>query len=294
MDPNPCAHCGNEVPLDWLHCPHCGDGLKCPNVILAHQAKERDALERRYQAACADAVRRGCDAVVREFETATRTTQAVMGSTLQKLMPVVRRDRDIFATYHDLAEMRFLRESAPSGPDWNVARPAAEDALLGSHKHIDQLHYAALALDGRSLPHYGEVTVLLRENLTARRVSLFQENSAVYVHRHGIHFPEGARGTWDERHKLCVAKLAGQLTKTTRRDEFSTILLQKGPTPLDDQFVEVHLFGPMTFATFKKVTVRLAGAKPSSPKRPRKRRGTADERALVDYCKIYKTECELV
>jgi len=294
LDPNTCSYCGNEVPLDWVYCPHCGDGLKCPNVILAGQSIERDALERRYQAASASAGHRGCDAVVREFETATRASQAVMGSTLQKLMPIVRRDRDIFATYHDLAELRFLRDSAPHGPDWNVVRPAAEIALLGSHKHISKLHYAALALDGRSLPHYGEVTVLLRENLIARRVSLFQENSAVYVHRHGIHFPEGTRGIWEERHKLCVAKLAEQLTKATRRDEFSTILLQKGPNAIDDQFVEVHLFGPMTFATFEKVTVRQMGARPSSPKRPRKRRGTTDEQALVDYCKIYKTECELM
>lgn len=138
------------------------------------------------------------------------------------------------------------------------------------------------------------MTIQLRENLIAHRVSVFPENSAVYVYRHGVNFPSGSRGTWAERGKLCVAKLAGQITDATRPDQFSTILRQPGPMGLDDNFVEAHLFGPMTFATFQKVTATRTGIRPSSAKRPRHRRGTTDELALQDYCKIYKTECELV
>lgn len=140
-----CTRCQNEIPLDWTHCPHCGDGLQCPNVRLADQATERAALDQRYQVALADAASRGCDAIVRDFEQAAATSHAAMGSTLQKLMPVVTRDRDVFATFHQLAELRFLRESSPGGPDWNKLRPHAEIEILGSDKHIDQLHYAALS-----------------------------------------------------------------------------------------------------------------------------------------------------
>ncbi len=294
MDINPCERCQNEIPLDWECCPHCGNGLNCPNVVLARQVSEIQALEQRFRDALDDAATRGCETTVQAFAAAVTSSQAVMGSTLQKLLPIVIRDRDVFAAFHELAELRFLRESSPTGPDWNVVRPAAEVALLGGRKRINRLHYAALALDGRSLPHYGEVSILLRENLIAHRVSLFQENSAVYVYRHGVNLPLGTRGTWGDRHKLCVAKLAAQITASTRPDEFPTILLKPGATGLDDNFVEVHVFGPMTFRTFEKVTTTLRGARPSSAKRPRKRRGTTDELALQDFCRLNGTECELL
>lgn len=295
MDINSCERCHNEIPLDSECCPHCGgNGLNCPNVVLARQESERQALDQRFKDALVDATTRGCEALVRAFAVAVESSKAVMGSTLQKLLPILTRDRDVFATFHELAELRFLRESSPNGPDWNVVRPAAEVALLGGPKRIDRLHYAALSLDGLSLPHYGDVSIVLRENLIAHRVSLFQENSAVYVYRHGVNFPPGTRGMWSERPKLCVAKLAAQITASTRPDEFPMILLKPGATGLDDNFVEIHVFGPMTFRTFEKVTTTLRGARPSSAKRPRKRRGTTDELALQDFCRLHGTECELL
>jgi transposase len=294
MDSNPCERCQNEMPLDWDCCPHCGNGLNCPNVVLARQSSERQALDQRFRDALDDAATRGCDAMLREFAKAVDSSQAVMGSTLEKLLPIVNRDRDIFATFHELAELRFLLESSPNGPDWNVFRPGAELALLGGLKHVGRLHYAALSLDTRSLPHYGDVSIILRENLIAHRVSLFPENSAIYVHRNGLKLPAGSRGTWSDRGRLAVAKLAARITGSTQPEQFPAILLQPGPTPLDDHFIEVHVFGPMTFRTFAKVTVKLKGAKPSSPKRPRKRRATTDELALQDFCRLNDTECELV
>jgi hypothetical protein len=166
----------------------------------------------------------------------------VLGSTLNKLKPIILRDRDIFATFHELAELRFLRESAAGGPDWNVVRPNAETAMLGSPKLINQLHYAALSLDGRSLPHYGECTILLREEMIAHRSSLFQENSAVYYHNHGYKFPLGWRCTWTERGKLCVVKVVGRIDAATKPSEFPELLLNPGSSGIDDEFVEVQIF----------------------------------------------------
>jgi hypothetical protein len=293
MDSNPCGHCRNEIPLDWKYCPHCAAGLNCPNVFLAGQMAERAALDERFQSAKSDAQSRGCESIVREFEIAAARSQAVVGSTLQKLLPVVTRDRDVYATFHKIAELRFSREPALNSPEWDKLRVHAEIELLGSVRNIDELHYAALTLDGRSLPNYGEVSILLRENLISHRASVFQENSGYFVHRSGVKFPPGSRGTWIDRAKLCVAKLASYITKATGHNDFSTLLLQSGSAGYDDQFVEVHIFGPMTFATFEKVTIFPKGARPSSALRPRKRRGTTNEQALQDFCRMYNTECEL-
>ncbi|MEK6261795.1 MAG: zinc ribbon domain-containing protein [Planctomycetota bacterium] len=294
MDPNPCPHCKNEIPIDWVYCPHCVYGLNCPNVVLARQTFERAALDGRYQAAMGDASARGCDANVRAFEAAMGTSQAVLGSTPQKLIPIVTRHYEVFATYHDMAELRFLHEPPPNVLDWNEWRLHAEISLIRSQKQIKYLHYAALSSDGHSLPHYGEVTILLREDFVAHRASVFEENSAIYVYRYGTVLQPGSRGTWAERSKLCVAKLAGQINSSTRPDEFEGILLKPGATGLDDSFVEVHVFGPMTCATFQKVTVTQRSPRLSSSKRPRMLRGTTDEKVLRDFCKKHNTECEFV
>ena len=294
MDPNPCPRCKNEIPLNWLHCPHCGDGLKCPNVMVAGQSSERLALDRRYAEAIADAANRGCEQIVREFDTAVQKSEAVLGSSLQKLLPLVLRDRDVVATFHKLAELRFVQDPEPDSLNWRTRRPQAEIEILGSYEHIANLHYAALSINGRSLPNYGEVTIQLREGCIEARASVFEENSAVFVHRHGVNFPPGTRALWGDRHKLCVAKLARRITKATQPEEFSGKLLQSGPTALDDVFVEVHIFGPMTFATFKKVIVSESSPKPSSAIRPRAFRGTSDELAFKDYCAFYNTEYESV
>lgn len=289
-----CDRCKNDIPLDWTLCPHCGGHQNCPNVVMAKQPTEVDALERRHERAVKLADSRGAAAIVAEFQVATATSQAVLGSSLNKLKPIVLSDRELFATYHELAELRLMRESPPNDPDWNTVRPAAEIALLGGPKHIRQLHYAVVSLDGRSLPHYGECTIILRSDMIEHRASLFQENSAVYVHRHGQNLPLGSRGTWGNRAKLCTAKVADRIEVSTKPTEFSELLLKPGPTAIDDDFVEVQVFGPMTFRTFAKVTVTQSGSKPSSPKRLRSRRGTTDELAFKDYCHTNGVVCEIV
>lgn len=300
-----CDYCTFEIPLEFRHCPHCCYGLQCPNVRNAKD--DQPALEQRYQAALADARMRDCEPVVRQFESEVGTARAVLGTTLKKLLPVAKRERDLFATYYDLADLQFQR-SPPSGwIDFNKRRPQAEVELLGSHKNIDQLHYAALSLDGKSLPHYGDCTVWLREHMVAHRASFFQENSAVCFDKNGGKFPPGYRSTWDERAKLCVAKLASQLTTLTQSGEFPKLIVRAGkstsPQPaIDDEFVEIQIFGEMTFKTFERVELPKAARSPS-PKpskaskiasRVRHRKGMAGYDVVYDYCVAQDVDCEFV
>ncbi len=97
--------------------------------------------------------------------------------------------------------------------------------------------------------------------MISHRASVFEENSALFMERRGIkisrspNLPKGYRATWDERAKLCVAKLAGKIDAATRSDEYSGLLVKQGATSEDDEFIEVHIWGPMTVLTMERVIV---------------------------------------
>lgn len=65
--------------------------------------------------------------------------------------------------------------------------------------------------------------------------------------------PRGNRATWERRGQLCAAKLAGKIDKDTQPDDFAALLMGQGRKPEEDEFVEVHIWGPMTVRTIEKV-----------------------------------------
>jgi hypothetical protein len=91
--------------------------------------------------------------------------------------------------------------------------------------------------------------------MISHRASVFEENSARFVERHGTRIPKGYRATWDDRTKLGVAKLSWKIDSATGSDKYSGILLKQGATSEDDEFVEVHIWGPMTVLTMEQVIV---------------------------------------
>jgi hypothetical protein len=109
--------------------------------------------------------------------------------------------------------------------------------------------------------------------------------------RHGItvwgaaDLPKGYRAAWGERGRLCVAKLAGKLAKTTQPADFPRILLKQGASSLDDEFVEVHILGPMTIRTLSEVMVH------KNPQRKRQAKLNALREKLAKWnvaCKVEK------
>ena len=67
--------------------------------------------------------------------------------------------------------------------------------------------------------------------------------------------PAGYLSTWADRSKLAVAKLAGKIDAGTPEGDFARILLSRGATSADDEFIELHVFGMMTVRTFEKVVL---------------------------------------
>ena len=116
-------------------------------------------------------------------------------------------------------------------------------------------------MDGSGLSNWGDCSIVLREKMIAHRTSVFEENSALFVERQNISIsrtakvPKGYRAAWNERGKLAVAKLFARIDSATTVDKYSRILLESGVTSEKDQFIEVHIFGPMTVLSMEHVVV---------------------------------------
>jgi hypothetical protein len=251
-----CAECTNEIPQPAERCPHCGRPGVFWNVIAAEYPAERAALERRYQAAKADAVSRNANRNLQDFENAVAGSKAVIARSEIEVQRLASGNRQLYATYYELTEAGI---SLPAGDEWDMLRELADTVLFWkSKKHI---RFGALSLDGVGLPNYGPCSLVLREEMISHRSSVFEENSAVFMERRKIKIarepkvPKGYKATWGERGKLCVAKLAAEIDSNTASDKYFRILLKQGVTSEDDEFVEVHIWGPMTVLTMEQVIV---------------------------------------
>jgi hypothetical protein len=257
-DERKCGECGEDFPSSQHRCPHCGRPSLFPNVYDAERESERQALEDRYQQALVLADQAGARSEVDRFEDAVRrNSKAVLCLDLTVVQQRAKSNREPFATYYQL-----VRSGArlPSGEKWDVLRHVAEEALFPGYK--DEIHFAALALNGIGVTNYGNCSLTLREDRTAHRATVFEANNVVFtVYEQqtkiadAIDLPPGFRATWKQREKLCVAKLAARIGRGTHADSFPGILLEPGESTDDDDFLEVHICGPMTIRTVERVVV---------------------------------------
>ncbi len=253
-----CVHCSLEMPVSRTNCPHCGLPSFFPNVDLAKTPEERQKLARRVQSSLQRLKEKAAEHIGRSFISACRNSVAVFACTLLKLHREIAATTEIFETYYDLERLR-LRAAAPRGTvlDWAKLRPQAEIELLGSHHHIDQIHYACLTLNGQGLDSYGDCAITLSTHMIAHRSSCFEGNTAVRYHQTHS-FAEILRSDWDERHLLCLAACEDRLDSSCNVDSFPDILVNILGNAEQDQFVEVHVFGPMTARTFQSVRVNVS------------------------------------
>jgi hypothetical protein len=70
--------------------------------------------------------------------------------------------------------------------------------------------------------------------------------------------PYGYRATWANRGKLAIAKLTDKINAGTHSCDFPILLLRNTGVPEKEEFVEVHIYGPITIRTFKEVVVKKA------------------------------------
>lgn len=237
-------------------CPHCARPGLFPNVYLASLEKEKRALERRYRRALEDSDRKGCGHVIRGFETRSEQSRAVITRSFEETMRLASGDHNVYATYHQLAEIEFR---IPRGSKWDKLRALTDQTLFDDY--MKEIRFAALTLDGHGLTNYGECSWVLRNDMIAHRASVFEENSIMFMERHDITvarahlLPPGYRASWGERSKLCVAKLARRFQTDTSTESFDRLLIRQGTTAEEDEFIEVHVGGPMTVRTLERVII---------------------------------------
>lgn len=252
-----CSYCHNRFPLGSERCPHCAQPGLFPNVQAAGSAEERNALNLRYQTAINGATSQGADEAIKDFEAAVTGSQAVIARSLNDLLRMATSDKEIYATYHQVVDAGLR---LPSDEKGDILRVQTDDALFSGYKQ--HIRFAALSLDRIGLRNYGEFSLVLRENMIAHRASVFEENSVVWMRKHRIkiseanNLPKGYRAIWSDRGKLAVAKLSKKIQSTTQPHSYPGLLLQQGATSEDDQFIEVHIWGPMTRRTFERVIVK--------------------------------------
>ena len=254
----PCPDCKNEIPQPATCCPHCGRPGIFWNVIDANDDGERAELQNRYSVAKTEALARGADRVVDDFENAIVSSMAVIARSDVDVHRLANSPKQLYGTYYQQLDAGLR---LPDGDEWDVAREITDSLLFPKYK--EQMRFAALSLDGIGLSNYGLCSVTLRDDLIAHRTSVLEENSVLFMERHEVKvsrkpdIPKGFKGVWTERNKLCVAKLAGRIDSATTPNQYSSLLLKQGVSPREDEFVEVHIFGPITVLTMSNVAVTI-------------------------------------
>jgi hypothetical protein len=228
-----------------------------PNVRAANDPIERRALVDRYNKARQKAVLRGCDNVLTDFEAAVTKSQAVIARSLQEADRLALGDHEIYATFYQWRESGIR---LPVGGKWDVLRGVADIALFTGYE--EQIRFAALSLDGLGLSKYGDCFLVLSDKMIAHRASVFEENSVIFMDRHGIrmaeahNLPKGYRATWEERGKLAATKHVDEIGPSTESSCYSRLLLREGESAEKDRFIEVHIWGPMTARSFDRVIAK--------------------------------------
>lgn len=258
MSTDICPYCQCEIQRSAEICPHCARPARYPNVLNAEENGEKVALEGRYLSAAAALRSVGASNTLDAFEAALRDSRAVIARPLCEVARLAHADNQIYATFYQITQSGT---QVAVDNDWDRRRRIADITLFQNFQ--EKIRFGCLSLDGNGLPHYGECYLVLSNKFIAHRTSLLEENSVLFINRHGIdptqptvQLPSGYRSTWDDRHKLCIAKLALALGATTRPNDFAAILMRPGATSADDQFVEAHTWGSITRRSLECVVIR--------------------------------------
>ncbi len=252
-----CPDCGQVLPESADRCPHCARPGHFPNVRAAEQPEEKAALQKRLEKARRHADAAGTRPLLDVLERRAGASQAVLCKHVSEVQRLASSEKQGIATYYQSIE---AEARLPDGDEWDLLRRQADAALFpGYEKHI---RFAALSLDRTGVRNYGACSMTLRADYIAHRSTVFEENSAVFVKSIRVDRLRkalvGQRAPWKERGKLAAAKLGAgsQLGPHTKEADLPGILLRQGATSADDDFIEVHVHGPMTIRTVEHVEIR--------------------------------------
>jgi hypothetical protein len=252
-----CPECENAIDAWVDRCRHCQTAVEFPNVRAAKRAGEVQALETRRQKAF-DGVDVLTESRINAFEQRVATdSKALINRSIQSLANMLSSEDDVSNNFYSLVDAALR---LPESDVWNKVRVVADDIAFPRFK--ENIRFAALALDDRGLVHYGGCAVVIKSSMIAARTSVMDENSLLWVNSQVaagdlfsvVELPLGHRAPWSGRGKLAVTKLHSWLRADTSVDDAS-LLLRVGTSGAEDEFIEVHIWGPLTAAAIDSVAL---------------------------------------
>ncbi len=235
--------CGYAYFAQELACPAC-QWKNNPNVALADLKKPKAALEKRYQDALQRAAQNGNLEQVKAFETLVKSSaKAVVNLDIGVLDGIINGSMRYINTYQ-LRKIRTITK-----------HPLADSRrfMVDGYFFYDfgqSMAFAALSLNEKGIRPYGNCTITLKEGTIAYRASLLEEDSFQFFEKLERQSKKidrktlnGYIATWEDKHKLAVAKLADRIQPNDTNNDFAKLLLNDEGGMSDAKFIEIHVFG---------------------------------------------------
>jgi hypothetical protein len=247
-----CSRCQTDVSPHLDRCVNCQKDVGFPNVRAAWRQSERDALSRTYVEAKQRSAAQGNASVVDKLETALEQSEAVICKPWGVINTLLSRDSRLLQTFHQEIE---AEGRLPESNDFDRER-AGVDATFFPLYH-DRIRFAALSIDGKGSTAYGCGCLVLKEMSISERATVFIENTIAFVrrtkHPAGQPPPQGLTAVWPDRAKLGIAKLADHVYAGMSAEDLATLVLRQTGTTDGDDFLEVHVFGPIHRSSVSRV-----------------------------------------
>lgn len=270
-----CPRCNAHVNWELSVCSECNYNVGVPNQRELLVSEEVDALKSRYQMAKKSALQVYAD----QFESDIKQhSKAVINIATEYLLVFLQNKINLISNYNLQTEAE-ARLAANMQNDRQ--RRGTEGFLFGAY--AEKIRYAALSLNTNGLISYGECTIILKDATMQHCASVLEENSFTFFEKHLQHIvvekkgiPCGYRATWSERHLLAVAKLAAKITQTT---SFAELLLKSDGDRATDEFMEVHIYGALSWQSITAIALTKNDCEP------------ADFSRICDRAKQHAIEC---
>lgn len=252
-----CPDCKSKNDRNRKNCKGCGVSLGFPNVNILSDPYFQEELTKNYDQIVKDC---NCNAItpdiIKEFEQIIiNDSNAVLNINSKLLFQLVNYKEDY------LPYQRAVREGKREIAEFENDRKRCfiESAFYGIIG--GELNYAALSLDDNGLLSYGNISVILHCHLIKNRTTVFIKNTFKLFDELVANgwkisepIPSGYSGTWNERGAIATIKHGKDLSAIKKVDYVKLIL--KSTSDKDkDEFIELHIFNPITLDTFKRVKV---------------------------------------
>jgi hypothetical protein len=250
MGPINCPRCDAEVEYYRSTCIN-GHFVGFPNV---RRAEEMAAdLNRHYDSAMADAASRAVSSRVQTLERLLQGSVATINVSTKILRNISMGDN--YISYYNALAINARKAAAAV---YDAHRRAVDDKVHTGYG--TEILNAALSSDGRGLTNYGPITLQLLEASIEDRASVMRENSFDFYDRYhlgdrnAVEEP-GWRSVWTSRAQLGVAHYEPTISPATADADLPDIVLFSGATRQDDRYMEIHIYGELSWQTLARVVL---------------------------------------